>query len=187
MARHLTYRYGRSGLFRRRGRLGASWERFTFTVGGTTIGLAARSGWGYSVWAWSSKRGQFSAWQDCVCYKDMEAMKKKRKAEDSPLGVHAAPLESVVFGKLHSIVAHCAVTAYDDGDKRVPGWFSVKTIGSAWQVEVKDPDTLQMLRVVQATLDDALTLTALLLDSEDCPWEADIWAQQRAAQSKKKK
>lgn len=187
MARQLKHRYGRSGRFRRRGRLGASWTTFVFTVGTTTIGLAARSGWGYSVWAWSSPRGEFRAWQDAASYREMESMKKKKTSADSPQGTHAAPLESVVFGRLHSIVAHCAVTAYDDGDKRVPGWFSVKTIGSAWQVEVKDPDTMQMLRVVQATLDDALTLTALLLDSEDCPWEADVWAQQRAAQKKNKK
>jgi hypothetical protein len=101
--------------------------------------------------------------------------------------MHVAAMESQLFHKHHSLVAHMAVTAYEDGDRRIPGWISIKTIGAAWQVEIKDPDTLQLMRVTQATLDDALTLAALLLDSDDAPWEPDTWAQQRAKEKKPKK
>jgi len=94
-------------------------------------------------------------------------------------------MESVILAKYHSLVAHCAATRYDDGDPRQPGWFTVKTLGSAWLVEVKDPDTCARLVVIQATLDDAITLAALLLDSEECPWEPDPWL--TAAKAKKKK
>jgi hypothetical protein len=125
------------------------------------------------------------AWPDCHGYKEMVQMKKKKAAADSPSGRHVAPLESVVLGRHHSIVAHCAVTQYDDGDSRKPGWITVRTMGAAWVIEVKDPDTCQLMRVVQATLDDALTMLALLLDSEDAPWEPDPWAQ--GAKSKKVK
>jgi hypothetical protein len=111
--------------------------------------------------------------------------KKTPKLQPGDLPAHLAAMDSVMFGKHHSIVAHCAATKYDDGDPRQTGWLTMKTMGSAWVVEVKDPDTCARLVVVQQTIDDALTLTALLLDSEEAPWEPDPWL--TAARSKKKK
>jgi len=187
MAKHLNYRYGLSGRKRRRGSLGKTWSQFTLTVGRIVLGLAARRGFGYTLWAWTSPRGDFRAWEGCQCYQEMEMKKKVRKDATAPGVKHVAPLESELFVKLHALAAHCAVTQYDDGDPRKPGWFTVRTLGAAWQIELKDPDTCQRMLVTQATLDDALLLATLLLDSEDAPWEPDPWMTQMKARSAKKK
>lgn len=97
---------------------------------------------------------------------------------------HLAAMETNVFSKLQGLVAHCAVTRYDDGDPRKPGWFTVKTMGSAWVIQVKDPDTCLQLSAVGQSLDDALALIDILLTSEEAPWEPDPFA--RSQQAKKK-
>jgi hypothetical protein len=113
-------------------------------------------------------------------------VKKKTRSADAVVQRHIAAIESNVLAHHAAIVAHCAVTQYDDGDARKPGWVTIKTFGSAWQVEAKDPDTCLALRVVQASLDDALGLMNLLLESEEAPWEPDTWLQQQAAKNRKK-
>lgn len=106
--------------------------------------------------------------------------------EDSNGPHHLAPLESNVFAKLHSLVAHCAVSRYDDGSPRKPGWFTIKSMGSSWCVQVKDPDSCQSLQAIGATLDDALVLAALLLEAESGPWEPDPYLRQQAAKNPKR-
>jgi len=86
---------------------------------------------------------------------------------------HLAPIESNTFSKLTSLVAHCCVVKYDDGEPRRPGWFTIKTQGAAWTVQVKDPDSASQLQAVGQSLDDALCLADLLLSSEEAPWEPD--------------
>jgi len=86
---------------------------------------------------------------------------------------HLAAMESNVFDKLHNLVAHCAVTRYDDGDPRRPGWFTIKTMGSAWVVQVKEPDACLQMSATAQSLDDALALADLLLGAEEAPWEPD--------------
>lgn len=49
------------------------------------------------------------------------------------------------------------------------------TMGSSWKVTVKDPDAAASFVVNAPTLDEALQMTCLLLDSEDAPWEHDQW------------
>lgn len=95
-------------------------------------------------------------------------------------------MDSVVFGKLPNLIQHCAVTRYEDGDPRQPGWFTLKTLGSSWVVQVKDPDSCAQMQAVGPTLDDALALADLLLGGEQAPWEPDPWARQKAGRSGKK-
>jgi len=97
---------------------------------------------------------------------------------------HLAALESVLFGKLQAIVSHLAITQYDDGSPRKPGWVTIKTLGAAWVVEAKDPDSCCKLSVVQNTLDDALAALCLLLESDEAPWEPDAWLQDRKPKKK---
>jgi len=113
-------------------------------------------------------------------------VKKKKKPADAVVQKHLAAVESNVLRDHAAIVAHCSVTQYDDGDPRKPGWITVKTFGSVWQLEAKDPDECLTLRVVQPSLDDALGLLNLLLESEDAPWEPDPWLAQQAAKNRKK-
>lgn len=91
---------------------------------------------------------------------------------------HLAAVETDVLGRLPNIVAHCAVTRYEDGSSRAPGWVMLKTQGAAWIVTVKDPDSCCSLRATANALDDALALADLLLGTEDAPWEADAFLQQ---------
>jgi len=114
---------------------------------------------------------------------------KKRKPGGSStdaVALHLAPIESNVFAKLFNLVQHCAVTRYDDGESRQPGWFTVKTAGSAWVVQVKDPDSCCSLQAIGNTLDDALALADLLLGADDAPWEVDRFLKKQEAEKRKK-
>lgn len=115
-------------------------------------------------------------------------MKKKSahtgSSPDGPL--HVAAIESDVFTKLGGLVAHCAELRYDDGTSRKPGWFTVKTLGAAWVVQVKDPDSACGLTLTAQTLDDALALADLMVSADDAPWEPDPWLKRQAASQKKK-
>lgn len=114
-------------------------------------------------------------------------MKKKSVAAPAPGEgpKHLAAVESNVFSRLPSLVAHCCVTRYDDGDPRKPGWFTVKTMGSAWVCQVKDPDSAASFTATSNTLDDALALADLLLSSEEAPWEPDPFLKKMEAGKKK--
>jgi len=105
------------------------------------------------------------------------SMKRIKPGEQAPQGsaTHLAAVESNVFGKLGSLVAHVAVTRYDDGEPRRPGWFTIKTMGSAWVVQVKDPDSACSLSATAQSLDDALALADLLLSTDQAPWEPDAF------------
>lgn len=104
-------------------------------------------------------------------------------SKDGPC--HLAPVESVVFSKLMNLVAHCAETRYDDGDPRRPGWFTVKTMGAAWCVQVKDPDSCCQMTTTAATLDDALALADVLLGADEAPWEPDPFLKRQESGKKK--
>lgn len=176
----------RVGRFRkRRGSLGRDWRRLYLLVGSVRIELAARRGFGYTAWAFDSpRRGRVLLW-GVETYQEMLAMRKKRVAADVPKAAHLAPMESQLFCSMMSVLEHCAMVLYDDGTPRKPGWYTVRTFGSTWQMEIKDPDTLQMMRITQPTHDDMWLMAALLLASEDAPWEPDVWAQAQARKSKK--
>lgn len=115
------------------------------------------------------------------------SMKKRITKAALANGVkHLAPVESNRFSDLMSLVEHCAVKVYDDGDPREPGWFTIKTNGAAWCVQVKDPDGCVSFTAVGDTLDKALETAALLLACDDAPWEEDRYLkQQRAGRTKK--
>lgn len=100
---------------------------------------------------------------------------------------HLAAIESDVLCKCPELVKHCCVSRYDDGDPRKPGWFTVKTMGSAWVVQVKDPDAALSLTATGQTLDDALALAELLLGSEEAPWEQDPFLKRGVTNGKPKK
>jgi len=112
-------------------------------------------------------------------------MKKVKRAERASVR-HLAALESEMFRDHMPIVEHMAMLQYDDGEPRRVGWITMRTIGSAWQVVVKDPDGCASFTAVGKTLDEALDTAALLLGSEEAPWEPDTWLEKDAAKTKKK-
>jgi len=98
---------------------------------------------------------------------------------------HLAAMESDVFSKLQNLVSHCAVTRYDDGTTRRTGWFTVKVMGAAWIVQVKDPDGACSMSLTAQTLDDALALADVMLGADDAPWEPDPFLKAQDARKKK--
>lgn len=89
--------------------------------------------------------------------------------------VHIAAVESDVLGKFPSLIAHCSVVKYDDGEPRQPGWVQVKTQGAAWIVQLIDFDACAQIQALGQTLDDALVLADALVAAEDAPWEPAQW------------
>jgi len=110
---------------------------------------------------------------------------KKRAAEKTDV-MHLAGVESNVFKDLMPLVEHCSLKQYEDKTPRQPGWLTIKTQGAAWVVQVKDPDTCSSFNAVADSLDNALATAALMLASEEAPWELDKFLQAMAAQNRKK-
>lgn len=102
-------------------------------------------------------------------------MKKKMTSADGKPPRHLAALESELLHDLMPLVEHMGVTAYDDGDARVPGFITIRTQGAAWVIDVKDPDSGNSFRIVDQTLDKALQSVALLLACDEAPWSPDAF------------
>jgi len=112
------------------------------------------------------------------------AIKKRDAAKVE--AIHLAAVECKTFDGLMPLVEHMALRQYEDATPREPGWITIKTQGSAWVVQVKDPDSVSSFSAVAETLDKALETAALLLSCDDAPWELDRWLQDAAARKKKK-
>jgi len=114
-------------------------------------------------------------------------MKRRNvQTESSPDGPnHLAAVETNIFHQLPNLVAHCCLVRYDDKSVRKPGWFTIKTMGAAWVVQVKDPDGGCQMQLTAQSLDDALCLADVMLGAETAPWEPDQFL--RASEAKKKK
>lgn len=118
--------------------------------------------------------------------RELPVMQKKKIAASGGSERHRAPVETEVFSGLMPLVEHIALTQYDDGDSREPGWITIKTQGRAWVVQVKDADAGVSFAVVGETLDRALETAALLLGCDEAPWEHDQWLTKKMPQKKKK-
>lgn len=112
-------------------------------------------------------------------------MKKRAPLTGTNGAKHLAAMETELFSRLMPLVEHCATRQYDDGEPREPGWFTVKTQGAAWCVQVKDPDGSCAFTAVAETLDKAFETAALLLACDEAPWEPDAFL--AAAKARKKK
>jgi len=88
---------------------------------------------------------------------------------------HVARMECETFKDLMPLVEHCAIVRYEDKSQRVPGWFTVKTLGAAWVVQIKDPDSGNSFQFVAESIDKALEGAALLLACDDAPWQPDAF------------
>lgn len=111
-----------------------------------------------------------------------EAMRKRTSTPAPAPGdgpKHLAPLMTKGMASFPNLVMHCAVTRYDDGDPRQPGWFTVRTQGSAWVIILKDPDSATQMQCLGNTLDDAMALAELMVGADDAPWELDQWAKRQ--------
>lgn len=178
-------RIGRGRCLRPRYWISRFWEKHTVQARNGVFELIACRQWGVTVWGMIRDGVCHPVFPGVATYKELGLMKRRTQVSDDKGVLHLAAVESSILSKLHPLVAHCSHTQYEDKSPRKPGWWTVKTMGSAWVVEVKDPDSCSRLVVVQQTLDDALTLASVLLESEEAPWEPDPWL--KAAESKTKR
>lgn len=100
-------------------------------------------------------------------------MKKPNKGGSGSDARHLAALESALFSQHLPVLEHLAVTRYDDGDPRVNGWIRFGVLGSAWTMDVKDPQTQLAFRLVDQSVDSLWNTAALLLGCEEAPWVHD--------------
>lgn len=101
---------------------------------------------------------------------------------DSPR--HRAAVETTLLSTIMPLVEHMCITRYDDGDPREPGWVTIKTMGAAWVVQIKDPDSGTSFQSIGDTLDKALETAALLLSCDEAPWANDPFLKRKAAPKK---
>lgn len=136
---------------------------------------------------WLGSRDSVFSWLETAGGRHYErpSMKKKAGALTHSDSKHLAPIESNYFSQLLALVEHAAVRKYDDGDPREPGWFTIKTQGAAWVVQVKDPDSACSFSAVGETLDKALETAVLLLGCDEAPWEPDSFLAASKARKKK--
>lgn len=100
-------------------------------------------------------------------------MKKKLVGSGGPAPRHLAAMESALFTQHMALLEHMALTAYEDGDARQPGFITLRTLGSAWVFDVKDPDTGLSFRILDQQFDKGLDLVQLLLACDEAPWTKD--------------
>lgn len=177
-------RIGRGRCTRPRYFLNRHWTQHTVLSRRGYFVLVAKRYWGVSIWSAMRGTEELLAWPDCDTYMEMAKMKRRNVTTEPRNVLHLAAVESDYLTKLMPLVQHCCHTQYEDGSTRKPGWWTVKTMGSAWVVEVKDPDSCSRLTVVQQTLDEALMLASCLLESDEAPWEPDPWLKQNQAKKK---
>lgn len=166
--------------------------------------LPRGSGWfwyrdrcGWSCYTFAPFRGLFRCWRGPFkvgdfprpgdpALKRVPDVKKKVAAASGPGERHLAPVESEILRDFLSIIEHCAVVQYDDGDPRQPGWITVRTQGRAWVADVKDPDSGCSFRLLATTFDELLESLQELLSCDQAPWEPDHYLKSKAKQPRKK-
>jgi len=144
--------------------------------------------YGTGIWCRARCRRTQCPYREISALRWEEPNVKKRIAKGALEGdaKHLAPMESNRLADVMPLVEHCAIRKYDDGDPREPGWFTVKTQGSAWIVQVKDPDGGVSFSAVGQTIDQAFETAALLLACDEAPWEPDRFLAAQKAGGKKK-
>jgi len=153
-------------------------ENRVFRLDSLTRAGICVTAWGY----WSDRPIPFGPWRREWSTPPMKKKSLKSGEQDAK---HLAALESTVFSDLLPLIEHCAVTKYDDGDQRLPGWLTIKVQGAAWIVQVKDPDAAVSFQTVADTLDKALSTAALMLACDEAPWEPDPWLASKKKTGKK--
>lgn len=166
--------------------LGSRDASLVYVRSGYCVVLSYLAGLGLSPWGWVDENDPICSNLMHYYYTGEQDMKRRVTTADSPEAPsHFADVESVVFGKLHPIVAHLAVSRYDDGTPRQPGTLMIRCVGASWQVTAKEPDVAAQLVITAPTLDDALAALSLALESDQTPWQPDPWATGRTRGKKR--
>jgi len=114
-------------------------------------------------------------------------MQKRKVADGGGEGVlSAADLNYKPNSSLKSLIAHLALTKYDDGSPRTPGKVKIEVKGALWQISLEDLDTASVLRVSAPTFHEMMQQANLLLESTDTLWEPAHWLQKPEPKKRRK-
>jgi len=167
--------------------LSGEWKRYEARRGALVVHYVGRRWWGLIAVAVERAGKVRELFPDHNTYEALSAMKKKKVGGAKNGPVHLAPMESVVLGAYHPLIAHMATLRYEDGDPRKPGEIRLRPAGAMWVCEALDYDARCSLQAVQATLDDTLASIVLLLEQDDAPWQPVTWMKEPPAPRAKKK
>lgn len=167
--------------------LARDWKAYLLPLGSVTWQLAGKGGVGVTLWSFEKGGHRVPLWPALSWYGDLLMVRRKKQPEAKATAPHLAPVETEILSRCMALVEHCAATVYDDGSPRKTGWFTVRTRGSSWEIEVKDPDGGCKLVIIQNTIDDALAVVQAMLTADDAPWEPDRWLQDAQHRPSRKK
>jgi len=76
---------------------------------------------------------------------------------------------------------------YEDGaGAREPSYLILRAAGGEWLATLKDPTEARQLRLRVSDLGTVYAALEALLSGETCPWEPDLWANQKAGSRRRK-
>jgi len=122
------------------------------------------------VESWSRSHGTIRPLGTAVTRREETNVKKVKLAERGSVK-HLAALESDYLAEVQPVVEALGMLQYEDGSARQPGYLGVWTQGSTWFVRLQDKDADAQMTCEGRTLDEALDTLAVLLGSENAPWE----------------
>jgi len=163
--------------------------RSTFYVGHGryVFELTARSRKGICVTAQWVRGDRLLGRQAAMFEWEFPSMAIKKRQVSKTDVTHLAAVESTLFAQHMALVEHMALRKYEDGSDRETGWVTIKVVGAAWAVQVKDPDSATSFTAVGDTLDKAFDTANLLLACDEAPWEPDAWLAKTKAEKSRKK
>jgi len=117
----------------------------------------------------------------------LEVMRMRRLSSSGSSAVPSAlPRESKVLVKLPLLCEFLSATAYEDGTKREPGYFTMRNRGHCYEATAYDPDSGLRLPVRGPNLDHVFAALEQLLGTAEAPWEVDDYLMSRVSKKKRK-
>jgi len=126
---------------------------------------------GIRLWGvWSRGRSVGMLPSEAVQLREITSVKKVKLAERGAVK-HLAALESEYLAEVQPVVEALGMLQYEDSSPRQPGYLGIWTQGSTWFVRLQDKDADAQMTCEGRTVDEALDTLAVLLGSENAPWE----------------
>lgn len=130
--------------------------------------LPFRGSFACGVWDRGATVGTWRA--DALEWRERPSMKPVKIAERGSVR-HLAALETEYLADVQSVADAVAMLQYEDGTPRQGGYLGIWCNGSAWCVRITDKTADATLTAEGRTVDEALDTLAMLLGSENAPWE----------------
>jgi len=112
----------------------------------------------------------------------------KKRDVSGGAGVPVTPLvvECMLLKKYMAVAEFLALTSYDDGSERVPGYAWLSNRGHAYELTLFDPDGCAKLPCLGRTWDECFALAEAHIKGDNAPWQRDKFLEERKVGKKKK-